>query len=61
MLDHETGKEGFIEFVRFVDFSGEFKPITNVGGANIAMAMGKKRNIFRQFCLGHDFNLYDIS
>ena len=51
MLDHETGKEGFIEFVRFVDFSGEFKPITNVGGANIAMAMGKKRNIFAVFCL----------
>ena len=51
MLDHETGKEGFIEFVRFVDFSGEFKPITNVGGANIAMAMGKKRNIFAIFSL----------
>ena len=41
MLDHETGKTGFIEFVRFIDFTGEFKPITNVGGNNITMAMGK--------------------
>ena len=41
MLDHATGRTGFIEFVRFVDFTGEFKPITNVGGGNIAVAMGK--------------------
>lgn len=40
MVDHESGKTGFIEFVRFVDFAGEFKPITNVGGADIAVAMG---------------------
>jgi len=48
MLDHETGKEGFIEFARFVDFSGEFKPITNVGGANIAMAMGWPGDIYQK-------------
>ena len=42
MLDHETGKTGFMEFVRFVDFAGEFKPITSIGGANIAVAMGMK-------------------
>ena len=40
MLDHATGKTGFMEFVRFVDFAGEFKPITNIGGSNIAVAMG---------------------
>ena len=40
MIDHTTGKTGSMEFVRFVDFTGEFKPITNVGGANIAVAMG---------------------
>jgi hypothetical protein len=40
MVDHDTGKTGLIEFVRFVDFSGEFKPIANVGGADIAVAMG---------------------
>ena len=42
MLDHATGKTGFMEFVRLVDFSGEFKPISNIGGANIAVAMGMK-------------------
>ena len=40
MLDHATGKTGFIEFVRFVDFTGEFKPISNIGGTTIAAAMG---------------------
>jgi len=52
ILDHETGKTGLIEFVRFVDFSGEFKPITNVGGANIAMAMGWPADIYQKI-MGH--------
>ena len=29
-----------MEFIRFVDFTGEFKPLTSVGGAKIAFAMG---------------------
>jgi len=46
MIDHATGKTGSMEFVRFVDFTGEFKPITNVGGANIAVAMGWPVDIY---------------
>jgi len=48
MLDHATGRTGFIEFVRFVDFTGEFKPITNVGGGNIAAAMGWPTDIYQK-------------
>jgi hypothetical protein len=40
LLDKETGQTGLMEFVRFVDFTGEFKPITNEGGDDIAVAIG---------------------
>ena len=40
VVDQTTGKTGCVEFIRFVDLTGEFKPLTSVGGANIAFAMG---------------------
>lgn len=39
-LDHTSGKSGFIEFDRFVDFSGVFKPVTYVGTSEVAVAFG---------------------
>ena len=30
-----------MEFVRFVDFAGEFKPIANIGGGEVMATMGK--------------------
>lgn len=47
LIDHTTGKVGRIEFDRFTDFSGEFKPITNVGGGEIASAMGWPVDVYQ--------------
>merc|ERR1711936_1044261 len=48
VVDQTTGKIVCVEFIRFVDLTGEFKPLTSVGGANIAFAMGWPAEIYQK-------------
>lgn len=48
VLDHSSGKTAFLEFVRFVDFSGEFRPVTNVGGDKIASSFGCPKEVYQK-------------